>query len=684
MSREQIMSVLYDIALVIGGEVSVRPLLTRTVQRLLYHTSFPTGLVFLDVPDDGGDTVEATLEVAVGDFGFAARTGQRIALPAALLHGGPEVREAPDLLAALTTATRPYTVFLRLPIDHCGVVLMLAPRRPSTQLPLTEIFRPVMANLAKAILLCRRNDAYAAGLVAQRDQAQQSLAESEERFRGMASAAQDAIVMIDDAGRIAYWNPAAERCFGYTAAEAMGCDAHSLIAPERYRQRFRDGFADFCAHGTGPLVGTTIEIEGQRKDASEFPVEVSISALRLGERWHAVGVLRDISARREAELALRRANRALKTLSGCNGILVRATDEARLLHDICELIVGTGGYRSAWVGYADQPDKRCLRPVASAGSDRDYIDALDLDLADAPDALGPAARAYLTGRPHLVQDVAHDASYPARREVALQRGIAATIALPLLDGDAPFGVLKVYAGEREAFGQEEVALLTELAEDLAFGIVTLRTRDERERLEAAEHEGAERLKRALLGTIQAVAVTVEKRDPYTAGHQQRVARLAVAIARELGWPPDQIEGVRLGGMIHDIGKIYVPAEILNRPGKLSELESGIIKRHPEVGYEILAGVELPWPVAQIILQHHERLDGSGYPKGLKGDQIIPEARLLAVADSVEAMAAHRPYRAALGLEAGLEEIRQQRGTLYDADMVDACLRVLRERGFSFE
>jgi PAS domain S-box-containing protein/putative nucleotidyltransferase with HDIG domain len=684
MSREQIMSVLYDIALVIGGEVSVRPLLTKTVQRLLYHTSFPTGLVFLDPPDDGGDTIEATLEVAVGDFGFANRTGQPIALPAALLRGGPEVREAPELLAALATATRPYTVFLRLPIDHCGVVLMLAPRRPGTQLPLTEIFRPVMANLAKAILLCRRNDAYAASLMAERDQAQQSLAESEERFRGMACAAQDAIVMIDDSGCIAYWNPAAERCFGYTAAEAMGRDAHSLIAPERYRQPFREGFAGFRTHGTGPVVGTTIEIEGLRKDGSEFPVEVSISALRLGERWHAVGLLRDISARREAELALRRANRALKTLSGCNGILVRATDETRLLHDICELIVGTGGYRSAWVGYADPPDPRCLRPVASAGSDRDYIDGLDLDLADNSDARGPAVRAYLTGQPHLVQDVARDAAYPARREVALQRGIAATIALPLLDGDIPFGVLKVYAAEREPFGQEEVALLRELAEDLAFGIVTLRTRGERERLEAAEHEGAERLKRALLGTIQAVAVTVEKRDPYTAGHQQRVARLAVAIARELGWPPDQIEGVRLGGMIHDIGKIYVPAEILNRPGRLSELESGIIKRHPEVGYEILADVELPWPVAQIILQHHERLDGSGYPKGLKGDQIIPEARLLAVADSVEAMAAHRPYRAALGLEAGLEEIRQQRGTLYDADMVDACLRVLRERGFSFE
>lgn len=684
MNREQIMSVLYDIALVIGGEMNVRPLLTRTVQRLLYHTSFPTGLVFLDVPDTAGDTVEARLEVAVGDFGFAGLMGQRLTVPAALLRGGPEVREAPALLAALGAATRPYNVFLRLPIDHCGVLLMLAPRRPSTQLPLTEIFRPVMANLAKAILLCRHNEVYVTGLAAERDRAQRSLAESEERFRGMASAAQDAIVMIDEEGRIAYWNPAAERCFGYSTAEAMGRDAHQLIAPERYRQRFQDGFTCFRASGTGPVVGRTIEIEGLRKDGSEFPVELSISALQLRERWHAVGLMRDVSARHAADLALRRANRALKTLSGCNGILVRASDEGRLLHDICDLIVGTGGYRSAWVGYADAAGQRCLRPVASAGCDQDFIEALDLDLAGRPEAHGPAVRAYLSGQPQRVADVARDAGYPANRDIARQRGIAAALALPLLDGGAPFGVLKVYAEAHEAFGEEEVALLTELADDLAFGIVTLRMRGEHERLEAAEHAGAERLKRALLGTIQAVALTVEKRDPYTAGHQQKVARLAVAMAGELGWPPDQIEGVRLGGMIHDIGKIYVPSEILNRPGRLSELEFGLIRRHPEVGYEILKDVELPWPVAQIILQHHERLDGGGYPNGLKGDRIIPEARLLAVADVVEAMASHRPYRAALGIEAALEEIGRCRGRAFDPEMVDACIRVFRERGFSFD
>ncbi|TCJ12228.1 PAS domain S-box protein [Parasulfuritortus cantonensis] len=673
MNREHILSVLYDIGLVIGGEVSIKPLLTKTLQRLLYHTSFPTGLVFLDVPPGDGDTVVATPAVAIGDFGFSALVGQALSLPAPLLRGGPEVCEAPELLAALPGATRHYNVFLRLPIDHCGVLLMLAPRQPSTQLPLTEIFRPVMANLAKAILLCRHNDAYTAGLVAERDLAQQSLAESEVRFRSITTVAQDAIVMIDRDGRIAYWNPAAEHIFGYRADEVMGRDAHALMTPERYRAAFKAGFEHFLVDGTGPVVGKTVEVEGLRKDGSEFPIELSISALQLQGHWNAVGLMRDITDRRAAELALHRANRALKTLSGCNGILVRALDETRLLHDICGLIVEAGGYRGACVGYADTGSG--LRQVARAGMAHADTEAFERTRADNCGVADSALRALHSGQPQLAQGA--DGSGP-------DGGIAASIALPLRDNGAAFGVLNVYAEVRDAFSTEEIALLTELADDLAFGIVTLRTRAERESLEAARRAGNDRLKRALLGTIQALAMTVEKRDPYTAGHQQKVARLAVAIATELGWPPDQIEGVRLGGMLHDIGKIYVPSEILSRPGKLSELEFGLIRSHPEVGYEILQGVELPWPVAEIILQHHERLDGKGYPHGLTGDRIIPEARLLAIADVVEAMASHRPYRAALGVDSALEEIVRCRGSQFDADMVDGCVRVFRERGFRFE
>ena len=193
-------------------------------------------------------------------------------------------------------------------------------------------------------------------------------------------------------------------------------------------------------------------------------------------------------------------------------------------------------------------------------------------------------------------------------------------------------------------------------------------------------EDAARLRGALFATIDAITRTVEKRDPYTAGHQARVAEISVAIAREMGLAEDRIEGLRMGANIHDIGKIYVPSEILNRPGKLSHPEFALIKAHPEIGHDIVKGVDFPWPVARMILEHHERIDGSGYPAGLRGEEILLEARIIAVADVVESMTSHRPYRPALGLDLALAEITMKRGTGFDAQVVDACLRVVERAG----
>jgi putative nucleotidyltransferase with HDIG domain len=194
----------------------------------------------------------------------------------------------------------------------------------------------------------------------------------------------------------------------------------------------------------------------------------------------------------------------------------------------------------------------------------------------------------------------------------------------------------------------------------------------------------EKLRKTLGGTIQAMAVTVETRDPYTAGHQRRVANLARAIAQEMNLPKDTIEGIRVAGLVHDIGKISVPAEILSKPTKLSEMEFGIIKVHAQSGYDILQGIDFPWPIAQIILQHHELLDGSGYPQGLKNGQILLEARILTVADVVEAMASHRPYRPTRGIDAALHEIEKNKGILYDVEAVDVCIKLFRERDFRLE
>ncbi len=209
------------------------------------------------------------------------------------------------------------------------------------------------------------------------------------------------------------------------------------------------------------------------------------------------------------------------------------------------------------------------------------------------------------------------------------------------------------------------------------------TRDitERKRGRDALARSFENLRKALGGTVHAIARVVEIRDPYTAGHQRRVADLSRAIATELGLAIDRIEGLRMAATIHDIGKISVPAEILSKPTRLTAIERSLIEIHPQTGFDILQDIDFPWPVAEMIFQHHERIDGTGYPQGLHGNDILMEARIIAVADVVEAMASYRPYRPALGIDFALEEISRNRGIKYDAEVVQACLTIFRGRGF---
>lgn len=202
-------------------------------------------------------------------------------------------------------------------------------------------------------------------------------------------------------------------------------------------------------------------------------------------------------------------------------------------------------------------------------------------------------------------------------------------------------------------------------------------------LEQRVKERTQELAKAMTGSIEAIALTVEMRDPYTSGHQRRVADLAAAIAKKLGLSIDKIEGVYMAGLLHDIGKIRVPSGILSYPGRLSTAEFAIIKPHPEIGYNILKGIDFPWPLADIVLQHHERLDGSGYPQGLKGNEILQQAKILTVADIVEAMSSHRPYRAALGIERAHEEIITNKGIYYDPATVDACVALFQEEEYYF-
>ena len=197
-------------------------------------------------------------------------------------------------------------------------------------------------------------------------------------------------------------------------------------------------------------------------------------------------------------------------------------------------------------------------------------------------------------------------------------------------------------------------------------------------------QNSEVLLKMFNGTVEAIAALYEKRDPYTAGHQRRVAQLACAIARKMGLSEDQIYGIHITGVVHDIGKIAVPGDILSKTGKLSSEEFNIVKTHPQVAYEVLRNLEFPWPVAETILQHHERLDGSGYPNGISGEAIILEARILCVADVVESMLSHRPYRPALGKKKALDEILNNKGILYDPAVADACSRLSSNGGFNLD
>lgn len=618
----------------------------------------------------------------------------------------------------------------------------------------------------------------------ERQRIAQQLLESEEMLRLTRNVALDAIVVVDAHGRIVIWNPAASRMFDYTTAEAIGHNMHDLIVPERYRAAAAAGVVAFGESGSGAVIGKIFEMLAMRRDGSEFPVELAISAVQIRGSWHAVGIIRDITdrkaasraqeqlaaivestgeaivgkdldgrvtswnigaehlygysaaemlgqqidalvplelrqelddlmartrqseiigshetqrlrqdgtridvsltlspiydaggsmtgiatiahditLRKNAERSLRRLNRRLKLLSASNQTLLHGTSPEDLLARMCHAVTEVGGFAGAWIGGLDA-DPGKLRLLGAS------TPALEAAWA-APQAMaadGPVAQAMSRDEAIVFKEQAAHPALPVVR---------AGIALPLRNqGGAP-ACLVLWADEPELLDEEEIPTLTELAADLNFGLTGLRIKTERER-------GLLALAQAMEDTVQAMAGTVEMRDPYTAGHQRRVAELSAAIARELGLEEERVHAIGLAAMIHDLGKINIPAEILARPGRLSELEYSMIKTHPTVGYEIIKNIEFPWPIADAMLQHHERLDGSGYPGGLHGEAISLEARIIGAADLVEAMSSHRPYRPGLGIDAALEELNLGRGITFDADVVDACLRLFRERGFAF-
>lgn len=404
-----------------------------------------------------------------------------------------------------------------------------------------------------------------------------------------------------------------------------------------------------------------------------------IIAYALLYRTVFVGSVREPFQRTiEAEDALRHANRALRTLSAGNKTLLHARDERALLEAMCRAAVVQGGYLLAWVGYVQDDEAHSIKPEVWHAVLPGYVESLLSTWRDIALNNGPSGVTVRSGETTICQDIASDPLFAPWRDVAMKYGYRSSISIPLKDNDRTYATLALYAATQDAFTVHEIELLSEMGEDLSFGIQNLRMRAERDQALQEKHSYLERLQNGLQDTVQAIASTVEMRDPYTAGHQRRVAELAAAIAGEMALPHEQIFAIHLAGVVHDLGKISIPAEILSKPSRLNDIEYSFIKTHPQSGYDILKDVDFQWPVAEMVLQHHERMDGSGYPQGLKGDNILMGARILAVADVIEAMASHRPYRAGLGIEVALQEIREHRGTYYDAEVADAALRLFNE------
>lgn len=482
----------------------------------------------------------------------------------------------------------------------------------------------------------------------------------------------DALLLADsNTARIVDANPQAERLLGRSLGELIGL--HIIdIYPADQSQLAAASFAAGVAGNDEPAKLDVLWPDGVR-----IAVEVHAHLcppLRRCEPMVLV-TLHDFIERQLAEHEAASRNWALSAIHRATVAAMDADSELDLMNANCVGIASEGA--TTFIALANDDEEHSLTIVSAQGPGAAFVKELDLSWADVPKGQVLAARAIRTGTTQIVHN-ARDSERLA--PLAATIGVESVMAVPLQDGDRVLGAIAIFSPVPGVFGAFEQGLFEDVARQLVLG---MRVRREklvfREQVERNRRQ-EEHVRLALEQTVAAIAATIEYRDPYTAGHERSVAELSEKVARELGMPSDVCHGLFLAGLLHDVGKIKVPVEILCSPGRLNELEYGLIQMHAEVGYEILRGIEFPWPVADIARQHHERIDGSGYPQHLRGPEIILEAQIVACADIVDSMCSHRPYRAGLGLERALDELRTLRGVKLDAGVVDATLHVMQQAG----
>jgi putative nucleotidyltransferase with HDIG domain len=508
--------------------------------------------------------------------------------------------------------------------------------------------------------------------IAERKRAEESLRVSEERLRAIITHTPDAIFTVGRDLRYTFFSsPAlghvAEDYVGKTDAEIFGAKtAESLMALKR----------SVLESGEAMRVELPLENAGGETEFYDGTYVPSLDA--RGNVAALYGYFRNITWSKRGEETIARINRAMKALSGVNQALVRAQKEEDLLDEICDIIVDHASYRYAWVGYAENDTAKSIRPYRATGLEIAAIKKACPTWGEG-DHDSPVGRAIRTGRAVHVPDVGEDHEFAVWRDLLGGFGVRSAMDFPLLlSNGSVLGALCIWSDEPRPFDEKEVDLLAEMASDLSYGIEAIRTRNQRAEMEHQLIGANKRLESVVREITETLGKVVEFRDQYTQGHQLRVAEVSRQIGEEMGLPEAELGVLETAALVHDIGKLAVPAEILAKPGRLSDPEYSLIKIHPQVGFDILKNVDFGVPVAEIVLQHHERMDGSGYPNGVSGEEILLAARIIGVADVVEAMASHRPYRAALGLDAAIAEITTAESK-YDPDVVGACVR-LHEAG----
>ena len=459
-------------------------------------------------------------------------------------------------------------------------------------------------------------------------QAEMALRASEARFRTLVESSPDVIWEMDQSGLFSYVSPHVQDLLGYDSTDLIGKSPLDFVPP-REREHWKSIMDDAFA-----ALGRFHVPECEQRHRNGHYIIVEVTGVAFFDEKSGVGgyrgITRDITRRKEAERALGIEQAVLKT-------------EHELSPDAILVVDANGTISSYNQRFLDL--WHVAPEDAARGIDKVLLEAASTLTVD-PDAFHARVR--------YIYDHPDESGF---EEIALKDG----------------RVFQRYtAAARDSLGAY-------LGRVWYFRDIT-----DRRRAEEQLAENVKDLAESLEATVAVIANTVEARDPYTAGHQRRVAKLACAIATEMGLSSNQIDGIRVGGLLHDLGKIHVPAEILSKPGRLSLPEYELLKTHPQAGYDILKGVKFPWPVAEIAWQHHERIDGNGYPRGLKGDEILLEARILAVADVAEAMIAHRPYRPGLGIELALAELDKGKGVVFDTAAVTACIKILQGGNFKFD